>query len=412
MSSAAFVKSVDRLVGRSALEAFRSDLPLGGAEPTKQDGVAIMVATLVRQSLAAGIDDSSGIRIRSEAVEMAKRSLGEAKLTEGCTYDDHSAEADTDVFRLLAQRTEHAGWLNLAQHLLESTAEFCRDAIGRGRILSDRSRISRKRGLLDLSQAQNEELLRLGIRLKSADLAARAHIGLSGLAQTRGNFFEFQKYQLKTLRIARRAGLRRSRASAHEGLGTYASIRGDYNAAVNHLWSAYRLADGAMVIENAALVNLAQTFLVSGHFENARKVVVLVLNGAPPLQSALPVLGSYAIASSHLGDVAAVEWATSQVRRLAKSRHHPRDVAGALFECASALEHVGHLAQGGVLRRRAERMALSYGFHDLTFAESIASGALPFTERQRFTGLAARANAEIEEMDMPEHAADVQPVLV
>lgn len=398
-------------MGPSALQAFRADAPLGGADPTQQDADAILVATLIRQSLIVGVDEPAGIRIRTEAMEIARASLGDARLAGGCTYDDHSAHEDVDVIRLLAQRMEHAGWLNLAHHLLESAAEVCTEVIARGRILSDRARVSRKRGLFDLSHAQIEELIRESRRLGSADLASRAQIGLGALAQIRGNFVEMDKRGLKALQFARKAGLRRGAATAHDALGLCASLRGDYNGAVRHLWAAYRLANGAAAIEISALGNLAQTLLISGHLEDARKVARLVLNGSPPLQAALPTLGGFAMASSHLGDVTAVEWAAGQVRRLARFRNFHRDVAGALLECAAALEHIGRAEPGGVLRRRAEAMALSHGFHDMTFEGSIASGALPFLERQRFTGLAARAKAEIEEMVVPELAADVRLAL-
>jgi tetratricopeptide (TPR) repeat protein len=398
---------VSELLGQSALQAFRADLPPGG-EPTADDGVAVMVASLLRQSLAGG-PSAEGGRVRAEATAMARRSLGEEFLAFGCTYDDQPAETETDVLRLLAQRTEHAGRVLLAEHILESIVEFCDDPIAGGRLLSDRSRVSRKRGLLDLSLAQNEELLRVAKRLKSDDLAVRALIGLSGLAQTRGNYAGMREYSAEALAVSRRAGLRKGQATAHEGLGTAASVVGDQNSAVNHYWSAYRLVSGKGVIAGAALGNLAQALLMAGHFEDARKIATMLLNMRPMLQVSLPVLGGYALASARLGDNAAVEWACGQVRGLAKSRHYAREIASALIECSWALEVIGKGVQAGVLRRRAENIATTHGFHDITFDEAPLSrpGA---AARQQFTGEAASAKSEIERLEVIGMPADLQPL--
>jgi hypothetical protein len=397
------------LLGRSALQAFRSDLPPGGGEPTADDGVAIMVGSLLRQSLAGGASDAEAKAVRAEATAIASRSLGDDFLASGCTYDDHPAESQVDVMRLLAQRTEHAGRVLLAEHILESLAEFCDERIAAGRILADRSRVSRKRGLVDLAQAQIEELLRLGRRLRSDDLIVRALLGLSGLSQTRGNYAGMGELASEALVIGRRAGLRRLTASAHEGLGTAAAVVGDQNSAVNHYWAAYRLVSGKGLMAVAALGNLAQALLMAGHFEDARKIATMVLNTRPMLQAALPVLGGFALASARLGDDAAVEWACGQVRGLSRSRHYAREIASALVECGWALEVIGKSAQAGVLRRRAESMATAYGFHDIMFDEAPLSrpGA---AVRQPLTGEAAEAKAEIERLEVPGMPADLQPL--
>src|SRR4051794_6542771 len=85
-----------RLLGQSALQAFKSDLTPGAAAATAEDQSAVLVATLLRQSLAAE-DDAGALPIREKALELARASLGEAMLSEGCTYDDHPARSTTDV---------------------------------------------------------------------------------------------------------------------------------------------------------------------------------------------------------------------------------------------------------------------------------------------------------------------------
>jgi hypothetical protein len=391
--------STGGIEGMSALQAYRADLPLGGTDPSANDGAAIMIGTLLRQSLLSTSDDAAGSRIRGEASAMARASLGAAVLAQGCTYDDHPAEADVDVFRLLAQRTEHTGWLNLAQHLLESTEPVCADPIVHGRLVFDRARIWRKRGFLDISEAQSEELLRHAKRIGSAELQARAHGMLASIAQSRGNIVVAGKHSAAQLAAARSAGTTRLTSAALEGLGVAAGIRGDYNAAVHYLWSAYDGINGSGILALAVLNGLAQALLVSGHPEDALRMWTVQLNGGPPMHLVMPAVGGIAIVSAQLGDAAGVAWAAEQIRQLAKHRHHQREIAGALLECALALDAVGNGPQAGVLRRRAEAIAVARGYHDLTFSDSPT--ILPVAARQRFHGAAARAKEEIDKMEVP-----------
>lgn len=394
------------LSGQSALQAYRADLPRGGAEPTAYDGDAILVATLVRQSLSGGHD--VGERIRAEAIAMAKRSLGAPALLAGCTYDDHAAESDVDVMRLLAQRTAQSGWLCLSQHLLESTTEFATDPIDCGRLLADRARNSRKQGRLDLSEEQTLELMRRGKRLSSTYLIALAHDMLGGLAQTRGNFVELAKHAEESVRLSQEWGFRRLLASGYGGLGVRAGMSGQYGEAVVYFWSSYHTAGESGVTASASLGNLAQILLLSGRPADARKIATLVLHSRPPIQNALPLLGGYAVASARVGDREGVEWACNQVRHLARSPHYAREIAGALLECATGLEEIGRHPQASVLRRRAESIATDFGFHDLTFSEALVAGSGAPPARQEFVGAAARAAAEIAELEVSRIASNFE----
>jgi tetratricopeptide (TPR) repeat protein len=388
-----------RLLGQSALQAFRSDIPLGGMEPTKEDQAAVLTATLLRQSLA--IEDEAVIaRVRDEALAIARESLGEEMLARGSTYDDFPARSTTDVVRLLAQRTDHAGRLALADHLLESVAEIEAKPLEAGRILSDRSRIGRKRGYIELAFEQNQKLLRDARRLKSPELMAKAHYGLAALAETRGNFVEFRSELQRAVRIARAARLKNLRAGCCSGLGTSDAMAGRYGEAVAHFWEAYRLSGGKGHIARVALGNLGQTLLISGRPAEARKVSALVIQDAPALVTMLPSVGTFAVASAQLGDQEAVHWACAQVRRVAKSRTHPREVAETLMECSAALAVIGETSQAGVMKRRAETMANQHGFHALTFQEAMSS-IQRVSSTPRFPAAAVEATAAIVGMDVP-----------
>src|SRR4051812_17589696 len=68
------------LLGQSALQAYRSDINPGAPDATHEDQAAILVATLLRQSLTADEDSRAG-RIRDEAVGIARKSLGDEMLS-------------------------------------------------------------------------------------------------------------------------------------------------------------------------------------------------------------------------------------------------------------------------------------------------------------------------------------------
>lgn len=393
------MKAKHSLLGASALQAFRADQPLGGANPDAEDEATILTATLLRQQLSIPAGDPSADRIRTRAVALATESLGQPALDEGCTYDEHPSRSDVDVIRRLSQRTEHKGWLHLAEHLLETAGAIASAAIDQGRILADRGRISRKKGLHDLAEAQNEELLRLGKRIHSDELLARAHMGAAALAQVRGNMVAFRENTEMQLKAASRRNLPRLIASAHAGIGVHAGRTRDYSGSVAHLWQAYRMAPGAGIIAENALGNLSQVLMLAGRHTEARKISSIILERVKHPQAQLPRLGTYALCSARLNEEDAVVWSCTQVKALARGRHYQREVAEALVECSIALEIIGRQAQADVLRRRAEALANSFGFFDLTFDEALeAANGQP--ERPKFIGEGAQAEQEIARLEV------------
>jgi tetratricopeptide (TPR) repeat protein len=321
-------------------------------------------------------------------------------LAVGCTYDDFPARSRTGVVRLLAQRTDHSGRLHLADHLLESAAEIETEPIEAGRILFDRGRVARKLGRLDLSLEQYQQLLRDARKAKSPELAARAHYGLAAVAQTRGNFAECRAQDMRLIRIARGARLNNLLAGGYSGLATMDSMGGRYGDAVAHFWKAYQLVEGQGQIGRSVLGNLAQTLLVSGRPHEAKKVATIVLQAKPPLLSAMPVLGTLAIASAQVRDPGTVRWAHAQLRSIEETRTDPYNLAQALIECAAALETLGERADATAMRQRAEALAERYGFHGLTFQEAMLSVQL-LAEPHRFHAAAAEAAAAIVDLDTP-----------
>jgi tetratricopeptide (TPR) repeat protein len=387
-----------RLIGQSALQAFRADFPVDGTGPTQEDHATVLVATLLRQSLAA--EDGTAERMREEALEIARASLGERALEQGSTYDGFPARSRTDTIRLLSQRSDLAGRLHLAEHLLASAAEMETNPVDAGRIVVDRAKISRKRGQLDLSLEQLQQLLRQARRLKSMELVAKAHIGIAAVAETRGNFVEFRVQVKRAIRIARSARLNTLLASGYSGLATAEAIAGQYGDAVTHFWKGYQLIGGHGQIARALLGNLGQTLLLSGRPVEARKVASSVLQNDPPIISALPCLGTYAIASAQLQDAEAVRWASAAVRRLASGHTTPKDLAEALMECSAALESIGDRSEAETMKGRADALAEQHGLHALTFREAMRSVQL-LGQPQRFNAAASEAAAQIDGLEVP-----------
>lgn len=385
-------------MGQSALQAFRADFPADGSSPTPEDHAAVLVATLLRQSLAA--EGTAAERVREDALKIARASLGEHALEQGSTYDGFPARSRTDTIRLLSQRTDLAGRLHLAEHLLESAAEMETDRVDAGRILADRAKMSRKRGQLDLSFEQLQQLLRDARVLKSSELAAKAHLGIAAVAETRGNFVEFRVRIKRVIRIAKAARLNNLLAVGYSGLATAESVGGRYGEAVACFWKAYRLIGGNGQIARAVLGNLAQTLLISGRPTEARKISVMVLQNAPPVITTLPTLGTYAIASAQLGDAEAVRWAGAEVRRLARGHTTPRDLAEALIECSAALQSIGETSDVATMRAQADELARRNGLHGLTFHEAVQSVKV-LSKPHRFGAAATEVADEIVQLEVP-----------
>jgi hypothetical protein len=358
--------------GGSALEAYATDLPLSKV-PNDATSLWIFAASLLRQ---AGVSATSGRQQKTliaAAVARARVVIDAGMLARGCQYDQWPARNNIDVLRLLAEHCENSGALTLSAHLLESLSACVGDETQRGRVLADRARVSRKRGLVDLAKAQAEEVKRRGTALKSPDLVARAWVTLGAVAQVSGNYVEMRRCAKAAVRIAERAGLDRLASAAHGGLGVQAAVRQAFSEAVTHFWSAFVLAKDDRRFGHNQLSNLAHVLYASGHADEARSVASLVLSEAPIPSTRLGALGTYALSSARLRILEDVQWACGEVSALATSSAYPREVAVALTDCGCALEILGAAEAGRALRARAEVIAGEHGFNDLVFAEGVTA---------------------------------------
>lgn len=349
-------------LGAAPLSLARTDGDRPSHAASTAAGDSLLVATLLRH---ASIDDGEPTRAR--AMELARKTLGTASLQRGCAYDQWPAESAIDVIRLLAQRAEHGGMLSTAQSLLESAYRMSATALEVGRVLNDRARNSRKSGRLDLCQGQNAAVLRHANAIDSDELRARARMDLAALAQTRGNLVAMKRLTLAGIRAAEQAQMTRLAATGYIGLGIHAARHRDFDAAVTWLWKGFHRSAGSDESAQEVLVNLGQVLLDAGHPAEAVVAAKLSLLRTNAMHLKLPALGCMAIASAHLGDRIGVRQACTEVRRLARSGHQPRDVASALIDCSLALDLLGADAPSGDMYDRAIAIANTHGFHDLTF---------------------------------------------
>jgi hypothetical protein len=182
-------------------------------------------------------------------------------------------------------------------------------------------------------------------------------------------------------------------------LGTLAAESGDFNTGLKHAWTAYDLIRGNVTIHrHAALTNIAQMLLDAGYPAAARAGFARLLEDSLEVHALYPVIGGYAAASAALSDRSGVQWATTEVLRLAKRRGHPDALASALFECSEALADVDEQTRAGTLRRRALRLAEQHGLHQLSFkALRPTMAVVPSTPR--LTRAAAAIANRVTEME-------------
>jgi hypothetical protein len=369
--------------GQTALQAFRLDMPTGGRAPTAADNAAIAVATLLRFAAMPG-NRPQAPQMLSEATRVAKQSLGARWASRVDLVDGPDEASPLDGFRVLGERCCARGQDHLHDHMLESIESLSEPgSLTQGRVMFRRA--------VKLFELGNEA----AATLRLAELLAEPHwkqydeLKLRGWqhwcvrAHARGNAPEADRF---ARRIVRAAG---SRYPFHKGvayttIGILAAQRKDLNRGLEYLWKAYELLAGSVGVHYETLMgNITQILLDAGYPAAARAGFARMLSQTAELRVIYMALGGYASASAALGDKSAVEWAGTEVLRLAKNPNHPNVQAYVMFECSEALEQIGEHARAGTFRRRALRMAERYGYHTLTFKAqarlTVSGGALPLT---------------------------------
>ena len=385
---------------RSPAASYRKYLAVHGDSFTKAEeaehGGWIMVASILHT--AAVVPGLEGERLVAQAAAFARDLLGAEAIQRGCALDPPSpagADRTVDVFRLLAERIEDAGALDMAVGVLDDLAAACAMSdLEKWRVIAHHARLDWKMGNLDAATHRYETLERAGRLGNNAEMLVRAWNGFGALAQLRGNFPDVRKWGRQALDLAEQHAFGALAAVARNGLMVAAALAADFDEALVHGWAMFRAAAGVTDAEAEALVNLGQLLMDAGHTSGARSAFSCALVRNPPTRVGLPAGSGLVVASARLGEIESARTLSRKICVEARASGLPYQAAAALLECASALTMIGddHLATD--LRREARRIAQENGYHEIAFRAEADAIAKPKSVSPRPLGPAAKIVAQ------------------
>ena len=350
----------------SATTAYRTDLAAHGQPFTARDGDWIVVASLVEQGQV------------ESAWRHAAETLGDAELDRLARREWNDAWHDADAIVLLAATLHDQGARRLAGALLDALLRLSRgnEDLRFGRMLAQRARTAYQSGELEVAEDQYGQVDRLGRRLESPELRARAALGLLAVAHHRGNYPEHARQAKRAARFAEQAAFPRLQRQAYFALTLGASVAGDFDAALRHGWKLFELSQHDTVDRLSALQALGQVMLDMGDHRSARAAFAAVLSQPNPPKLLLATLGSFAVTAAYgdegKPDYTALEWAVAEVVRL-RDWVAPRfSYASSLLDCAIALRDAGRIDDARRVRDELLEIARTRGYHELAYrAESL-----------------------------------------
>jgi hypothetical protein len=350
----------------SAVSAYRKDMEKRKGPLGKDDGAWIAISTLVGQIGSARGGDRR--RILDEAAGMAAELFDPATLAYGCAFDPPPVDRRSSiaVVRLLAERIEDCGSLHLAMSLMNGLRGVLpAESPNAGRVLAQRARLTWKMGDATLALARYRHLNRKSRTLKSGELLMRSWAGYVAVAQLRGNYPDVRRWAQKVVQRAEAGHMVRLASLGHHGLMVGHAVACEFSDAIKHGWQAYRGRDGDRTGQLEMLSNIGRLFHDAGDNVSARSAFVRVLAARPMFRIGASALGGYALASAALGDEDAVRWAAEESSSLLETAAGGYETASALIDCANALEVVGDLPYGSVLRARGSTIAQYAGYHEV-----------------------------------------------
>lgn len=368
----------------------------------KDDGSWIVVSTIVGHIAYAEGKDRR--RFLDDAAKMAGELFDPAARAYGCAFDPPKVDRGSSiaVLRLLAEKMENVGTLNLATSLLEGLAGVLPiDSVNSGRVLAQRARLSWKLGKTDLALARYQHLRRKARKSKDNELLIRSWIGFSTLAQQRGNYPDVRVWSQRVVNLAEQCRYRRLASLGYQGLMLGAVAAQRFEEAIPHGWAAYQCREGDAYGQAETLNNIAQLFYLNGHPAIARDAFTRVLAARPALNVAAAALGGYALSSAVLADERAVRWAASEATGLSEVLGDKYESVTSLIECANALDMLGDQPYASVLRARASTMAQYGGFFELVYKAEESSQRVPSSVGGALRGA---------EIDVAEGISNLPPV--
>ena len=404
MSSAAVVKS--------AASAYRADLAGHRDQFGAFDHAWITLATLLEHAALVPVDHRE--ELLRDAIELAREIVGETELHRlGAREFQNRDRTPAEAIVLAADAIHAAGALNLAAVLFDAlaAADTSLNVVQRGRILYYRARVALKQGEIDEALFRYRQVETSGRDARRAELVVRGLLGMGAVAQMRGNYPQLARRARRAAALAERAGLVRLASQARAGLMIEAANAHRFDEALVHAWYVYEASTGDAVDEGEILSNIGQLLLEAGHVHGARAAFASVVSRALPVRILLPALGGLAISSGASDDVSTLDWAVREIERIEEMAAPRYPVAEALLECATALAGQGRPADAERCRKRALKLAVTHGFHEVAYkadAPDPSAIACAATATHAFRNRSADIAREVVGMEpkrLPSHVA-------
>jgi tetratricopeptide (TPR) repeat protein len=332
-----------------------------------------------------------------EALSITLDCLGDEAIDAFVAREWFGRHSMAEALVVLADRIIEAGAYRLAAVMLDDLVLPAArlSTLERGRILALRARTAWRLGQFDEARERFEYVRELGAEAGEKELELRAAVGLSTVAQLRGNIPALAEQGQRAATLAREIGHRFLERWAYFALTIAAAKRGNHAEALAAGWKAIELSEHDADLEVEALQNLGQATLEAGseYAEIARSCFAAVMARPTGTVLLLSALGGLVRASAMIGDEATVEWGMREAWR-ARNEPLPQTLLGELlFECALALQMLGRAGDMERYRRAAHEIAEANGFHELAFKSARLEPTTPRV-RER-VGAYLPASAEV-----------------
>lgn len=350
------------------LAAYRADLRGRSAPLSADDGDWLHAGSELH--LASRAHTASGRRAHLyAAIGIGIDVLGDQTIAAFAEREWRGQRAYCDSLLILAEAIHYEGAIRLAAVMLDDLRRAATDMapVHAGRVLALRAKLAWKLGALEEAADRYDRLVTESRRQRLPDVEALAELGLSTLAQLRGDFPDLRERAPRIHVLAERSGNRAVVRWAHTVSMMTAIGQADLDGAIHAGWRSWELSQGHDIWEAEALTNLGQLMLEAGHLAQARAGFASALSRKAPARLLLPALGGLALASARLGNEATVEWTVREVWRAASLSVSKYEIAAAHLECALALQILGRSVEAMRHRASAEVIARQNRFHEVAF---------------------------------------------
>lgn len=415
------------LVPEAPLDAYRSDLArnrsredFGGA-----DTVWLLTAHCLSRLGRASAEDvellgtqcANALRDFTDP-DGGGASLGDAEVADlrlvvvglSGVRDRRGADALAEGIRGMATRMVEAGALSMAYTTVDLTRRVGDHASDRerGLLAAHQAMVARLLGDLEAAEQLYRAAEQVGERSGDFVILARAFIGRGVVDRVRGNYPRSRIFFERGLELSESVQAMDLVRQAHQGLTICHAIAKNFDRALQHGWTTYRLSEGTPDHEVEALSNLAQLSLDAGYPAASLRGFAAVLGRTQSARVSLGALGGIAIAAAHTGDVSVLGRAAAEVETRVTTSALPYENAQALYHLATAYAIVGDVLRSEEFRARARKLAKARGFFEIvhnTDSEAVAKAAAPLRGSASLSSSSQGVLTSMSDLDVGEAAS-------